>query len=126
MSRFSRLLWLVLLAGLLALPAAAQARAAREQQRIDHLIAEVGRLDKAVFIRNGDEHQAKEAAAHLRKKLDYAGDRIATAEQFIDKAATASWFSRKKYTIRFADGRTVEAAAWLRVRLKAFDAAQIR
>ena len=49
-------------------------REAREQQRIDYLLDVVGSLDNAKSIRNGSEYDAKAAEAHLRQKLDYAGE----------------------------------------------------
>jgi len=89
-----------------------------EAQKIDALINSVGRLKDAVFIRNGSEYDAQAAADHLRRKLDYAGKKVQTAEQFIDKLATGSSMSGKPYKIRFADGRTVESAVYFREVLK--------
>lgn len=111
----------------LALPAQAAApiRSTLEQARIDYLIASVASLHDAVFIRNGSEYDATKAAAHLRDKLDYAGAKVATASQFIDKCATASWFSNRKYTIRFHDGHMVESAVYLRGKLKEYDDAYL-
>lgn len=116
--------WLAVLL-VIAPASAADVRAPRsefEQTRIEHLIATVGGLRDARFVRNGRGYDAIRAAEHLRGKLDYAGERVQTAEQFIDRCATASWLSRKKYVIRFRDGRVVETAAYLRARLEAFDA----
>ena len=89
-----------------------------EAQKIQALIHSIETLKGAVFIRNGSEHDAAKAAEHLRRKLDYAGKRISTADQFIDKLATGSSMSGKPYQIRFADGRTVESAAFLREQLR--------
>jgi hypothetical protein len=97
-----------------------------EAQKIEALIASVGQLKGAVFIRNGSEHQAPEAAAHLRRKLDYAGKRIHTAEQFIDKLATGSSMTGKPYRIRFADGHSVESAVYFREQLRKLEAAPPR
>jgi hypothetical protein len=112
-----------------AQPAAAQAAvrptllpALTEQQKIDALIGSVEHLPGAVFIRNGTEYDGAKAAAHLRTKLGYAGKRITTAEQFIDKLATASSMTGKPYLIRFADGHTVESAVFFRDQLKRLQA----
>lgn len=115
-----RYLSLLLLALCLALPV--QAREAREQQKIEYLISAIGGLHGAVFIRNGKQYDAAKAAAHLREKLDYAGEKIRTANDFIDKCATASWLSKRKYLIRFKDGHTLEAATFLRGKLKEYEA----
>jgi hypothetical protein len=93
-----------------------------EQQKIDALIASVEHLPGAVFIRNGTEYDGAKAADHLRTKRNYAGKRITTAEQFIDKLATASSMTGKPYKIRYADGRTVESAAFFREQLKRLEA----
>ena len=88
-----------------------------EHKKIDYLIAEIANLHEAKFVRNGKEYGADEAVDHLRMKLRYAGDRIKTAEQFITYCATSSSTTGQKYLIRFADGRTIDAAAFLRERL---------
>ena len=80
-----------------------------EQARIDRLLAAVSASADLVFIRNGSEHTAREAADHLRLKLRRAGSRIATAEEFIDLLATRSSFSGKPYLIR-RPGRQPEPA----------------
>src|SRR4249919_3516937 len=59
-----------------------------EAAKIQALISSIEQLKGAVFIRNGTEYDGAKAAAHLRKKLDYAGSRVKTAEQFIDVLAT--------------------------------------
>ena len=105
-----------------AAPHAALLPALTEQQKIDALIASVEHLPGAVFIRNGTEYDGAKAADHLRTKRNYAGKRITTAEQFIDKLATASSMTGKPYTIRYADGRTVESAAFFHEQLKRLEA----
>jgi hypothetical protein len=94
-----------------------------EAQKIEALISSVGGLKGAVFIRNGSEYDAAQAAEHLHRKLDYAGKRIHTAQQFIDKLATGSSMTGKPYKIRFADGRTVESAVYFREQLRKLEAA---
>ena len=91
-----------------------------EQQKIEYLIGEVGKLHDAHFIRNGTQYDADRAADHLRMKFRYATSRIKTAEDFIAYCATGSSVTGEKYQIRFADGRTVEAAAFLKGKLAEF------
>ena len=86
------------------------------KKMIELLLAEV-ESSGLTFIRNGKEHSPEEAAAHLRRKWDYAGSKIKTPEQFIDKVASKSSTTGKPYLIRLEDGSTVEAADWLRERL---------
>jgi lipoprotein-anchoring transpeptidase ErfK/SrfK len=59
---------------------------------IDALISRVAQARDVVFIRNGSDHTAAEAAAHLHRKL--------------------------AYRVRFADGHEVESAVWLRQLLR--------
>lgn len=84
----------------LAHPGSAVAATSEEQDRIDMLIKAVGKQSGLVFIRNGSEHSAEEAVNHLRRKMRSAGNRISTAEEFIDHLATGSSFSGKPYMIR--------------------------
>jgi hypothetical protein len=97
-----------------------------EQQKIAWLIDSVAALRGASFIRNGKSYDAARAADHLRLKLRYAGGRMKTAEEFIDCCATRSSMSGINYTIRFADGHTVDAATFLRGKLATYPVAAVR
>ena len=100
---------------LLALVAsAAGAREPKEEERIGRLIAAVEGQQGAVFIRNGEEYDAKAAADHLRLKLKAAGDRVRTAEEFIRLCGSKSSISGRPYRIRFADGKMVDAETFLK------------
>ncbi len=90
---------------------------ALEQQKIDYLIDTVAALKQASFIRNGQAYDASHAAAHMRLKLRFAGSRVKTAEEFISYCATASSMSGIRYAIRFADGHTMDSAAFLQQKL---------
>ena len=46
-----------------------------EKEKIDYLIDSVEKMEGAVFIRNGSEHNGIEAAHHLRMKLERRGIR---------------------------------------------------
>jgi hypothetical protein len=131
MNRFHRALAALLTAvAFTALPALAATPAelreaqflADEKFKIEALIAAVEAQPDAVFIRNGSEHRAAQAAAHLRMKWRRAGGRIRTADDFISHLATASSFTGRRYRIRFADGREVDAAVFFRGELAKIDA----
>lgn len=85
-----------------------------ESQKIEQLIATVETMKGAVFLRNNAEHSPKEAARHIRQKLDSAKGKITTATQFIDLVASKSSITGEKYQIRFKDGRTVLVGDFLR------------
>jgi hypothetical protein len=76
------------------------APSAAERHRIDLLLSAIEKQQNLVFIRNGSEHPAGEAASHLRRKMRSAEERISTAEEFIDNLATASSLSGKPYMVR--------------------------
>jgi Family of unknown function (DUF5329) len=98
---------------LLVMPAGvALARDAREQQRIDFLLNSVKTSKGITFIRNGSEYDGTAAEKHLRDKLAFAGERVQTAEQFIQYCASESSMTHRKYTVRLADGRTVDSAVY--------------
>lgn len=107
---------------LLVLPAIVFAREAKEQARIDFLLRTVETSEGLTFIRNGKAHDAQDAASHLRRKLDYVGERIQTAEQFIEHAATESSMTGRNYKIRLRDGTTVDAGDYLTKQLREFHA----
>ena len=113
-----RRLFCILVLGLLGVTAFA--RSPLEDQRIEFLISAVGDLHDATFIRNGSEYGAQQAADHMRLKLRYAGKRVSTAEDFITCCATGSSMSGQPYQIKFADGRIVPSADFLREKLAQF------
>ena len=92
-------------------------QAAFEQHKIDYLIQSVAALKGASFIRNGKAYDATKAASHMRLKMRFAGSKIHTAEDFIIYCGTSSSASGTKYTIRFADGHSVDSASFLRHKL---------
>jgi hypothetical protein len=104
------------------LSAPAQGQPDAERARIDYLIESVAGLHAATFVRNGGEYDAQQAADHLRLKLRNAGNRVRTAEEFIACCATGSSMTGEKYRVRFADGRTVDMAEFLRAKLAAYAA----
>lgn len=91
-----------------------------ESQKIEQLISMLRSLEGAVFIRNGSEHTAQEAASHLEAKWQKHGSKIKTAEEFIAYLATKSSMSGEMYMIRFVDGKQVPAAEVLHQKLEQF------
>ena len=87
------------------------------KEMVEKLLKAVEKSD-ATFIRNGDEHKAKEAAEHMRKKYEHFKKKIKTPEDFIELCATKSEISSKPYKIKTADGKTVESKDWMVARLE--------
>src|SRR5262249_207266 len=98
--------------------------APEETARIEYLIASVGLLPQAQFIRNGTVYDGKAAVDHLRLKLRFAGSRVKTAEDFIRYCATGSRVSGQPVQIRFADGRVMPSAQFLLQKLREYDREQ--
>jgi hypothetical protein len=91
---------------------AAHALDSPAKEEIDHLLDAVAKSE-ARFLRNGKEYSSQEGADHLRYKLGQAGDRVKTAEDFIQGIGTKSYFSGKPYLMKQKDGTTTEVGPWL-------------
>lgn len=101
--------------------AAPAAPAIDQHARIEGLLAALA-ASHVVFIRNGSEHSPAEAADHLRSKWERAGDRVRTAEDFIEVLGSRSSQTGEAYRVRAEDGSEREAGPWLRELLAGVDA----
>ena len=72
------------------------------------------------FNRNGTWYPAPEASAHLAEKERYLAQRgqIASAEDFIAKAATKSSMTGKPYTVRCGSEPPIGSNEWLTAELR--------
>ena len=72
------------------------------------------------FQRNGAWHSAADAKSHLRVKLNYLDERgmVASAEQFIERAATQSSMTGGAYRVRCANATPVPSSTWLSAQLQ--------
>jgi hypothetical protein len=104
---------------LFALSAAAEDQ--RSQAEIEHLLGFVA-SSGCTFHRNGADHDAADAADHLRLKYRRGGKYVNSAEQFIDRLASESSWTGKPYTVT-CEGRTRPTAEWLHQALEAYRAA---
>ena len=91
-----------------------------EKKKIEYLISSVENLKSAKFIRNGSEYAGKQAAEHLRMKLQNAGGRVQTADDFIRLCASQSFITGKPYMIRYSDGKTIKSEEYFRKKLKEY------
>lgn len=89
-----------------------------ESGKIEYLIKKIEGLEGAVFVRNGTEHSPKEAADHMRLKLEKAGSRIKGAQDFIKYCGTGSSITGEPYRIRFRNGEEKPSAEVLEAFLK--------
>ena len=107
-----------LLAWNLSAAAAPAPPAARAE--IEALLAKL-QASGCTFNRNGTWHDADEAQAHLRRKLEALGERnaVQTTEQFIALGASNSSVSNKPYLVKCGGGTPVESRVWLTNELKA-------
>lgn len=96
-----------------------------EDKKIYFLINEV-KKSKAVFLRNGDEHDCEEAADHLETKMKRARRTFGffgsmapmSVETFIDKIASQSSMSGKVYQIKLPNQKPIPTKTWLYKKLK--------
>lgn len=92
--------------------ATASSRTPSEQAKIDGLLARV-RDSNASFLRNGKSYDGRKAAAHLKRKLSFAGSRVKTARGFIQGIASRSEETGRPYAVLFEDGRRKPLGEWL-------------
>ena len=104
--------------GLFAAPAAFAEPPPQAQREIEELMDALGKSG-CEFQRNGTWYPPAKAQEHLRRKYDYLRrrDLVASAEQFIERAATSSSMSGKAYSVRCPGQPVVPSAQWLGARL---------
>ena len=98
---------------------------AKESLAITHLIQFV-RESGLQYIRNGKSYNADDAASHMETKLNYARERLTTAEEFIDYVASRSSITNKPYYVVLAGGKQQELGPWLYAELDTFRASQAK
>lgn len=82
-----------------------------EEARVFRLIAQVEASDGAVFLRNGRQYSAQNAAMFLRRKCASRLAGYATAEEFVAQCAARSSTSGEAYRIRFAGEQEAQPSA---------------
>ena len=111
----------ILAAMALALCAAGPVHAtpsAAEHQVIETLIQRVASHKSMEFIRNGEPHDAAEAAKHLQAKYDHFKKEIVTAEDFIRLCGTRSEVTKVPYKVQFGDKSMRNASDFLTEELR--------
>ena len=83
-----------------------------ETKEIEALLKKIETSD-IIFIRNGVEHNAKEAADHLRSKWEQTNGKIKTKKDFIEQLATKSSLTGELYLVQLKDGSKIKAEDWL-------------
>ena len=90
-----------------------------EDRLIQGLIQRVENRREMVFLRNGEEHSAADAAKHMRQKYNHFKDDIVTAEDFIRRCATRSEMTKAAYKVKLkADGAVLNASDFMHEELK--------
>lgn len=95
-----------------------------EEQKIQLLLQYVEQSG-AVFIRNGSEHNCKDAAAHLKMKLQKAGNRIRTARDFIDLIASKSSTTGEAYQMKMKNGSVMPVRDILYYELRKIESGKV-
>jgi len=81
------------------------------------LIQRVSKMTAMVFLRNGNEYTAADAAKHMQAKYDYFKKDLATAEDFIDRCASRSEMTGKPYQVKMPNGAVRDAKEFLTAEL---------
>lgn len=112
---------LVLMLGLVLVPAARAEPPASVQIEINFLLGYV-EGSSCAFFRNGTWHDSKAAQAHLRAKYKYlvAVNMVHTTDDFIAMAATKSSISGQPYLVKCGGSETVTSSQWLHEELGRF------
>ena len=75
-----------------------------------------------IFIRNGEQYNATEAAEHMDKKYQHFRSDIETPEDFIRLCATKSLLSGVPYLVIDAQGNELRTSTWLKTELASYRA----
>lgn len=80
---------------------------------IAHLFSHL-QLSGCQFYRNGTWYDSSEAVSHLNKKYQYLLDKglVASSEDFIERAASASSLSGLAYRVRCGSNPAVNSVDW--------------
>ena len=91
----------------------------KAEREITGLLQAVG-SSGCQFIRSGTAYAADRAQAHLLKKYEHMASRnmLASAEDFIVKAATRSSMSGEAYAMRCGEAPPQRCDEWLMTKLK--------
>ncbi|MBT2322180.1 DUF5329 family protein [Variovorax paradoxus] len=100
-------------------PSAMATPSAEEHKLIAALIGWVRGMSTMTFMRNGEPHDAAEAAEHMQAKYEHFRKEIVTAEDFIDRCASRSEVTGKPYMVKLADGKLHDANGFLMGELRA-------
>ncbi len=95
-----------------------------EAQKINHLVQYIEKSN-VIFIRNGSEYNAIDAAKHLRVKLEKAGKKVKTCKEFIDYIASKSSMSGEPYKVKFPNGVVMPLRDVLYYELKKLESGKV-
>jgi hypothetical protein len=88
-----------------------------QTQQVEALLAAIGRLTEAAFIRNGRSYDAATAVEFLRRKWRQREAEVGSADDFIEKVASFSSTTGQPYLIRFGNGREIPCSIFLSTEL---------
>lgn len=110
--------WILLpILGAALVTATAPGAAATTDEEIRHLLDAVER-SQCTFIRNEREYPAVEARAHIEMKYNHVRRRVASAEDFIELAASKSSITGRPYFVDCRNEPRQKARDWLLRRLR--------
>lgn len=88
---------------------------------IDFLLDSIG-SSNCTFIRNGKQYDSAAAEDHLRMKYRKGRRYASTSEEFIERLASKSFLSKKRYFIECDGDEKTPSGDWLIKRLREYRA----
>jgi len=83
-----------------------------ETKEIEALLKKI-ESSNIIFVRNGDEYSAQDAAEHLRSKWKQSAGKIKTKNDFINHIATQSSMTGELYYVILKDGQKFTLSDWI-------------
>lgn len=100
-------------------PTAAAAPSAKEAKAVEHLLQYIEKSPHR-FLVSGEEYDAAHFSAMVRQRYETETSRILTAEDFIDRAASRTLSTGRRYIYQRSDGSQSEVKGWLATELKKY------
>jgi hypothetical protein len=99
---------------------------AGERVKAKQLVNYIETMEGAVFIRNGREYTAANAAQFMRLKCESKMNTLKTAREFVDQCFSRSSESGKAYQIRTPDGKLYNSGDFLMQRLQVLESGGVK
>jgi len=97
-----------------------------ENEKIEKLLLTLKDVNDALFVENGDEYAARQAADFLSIKWESKKTEIKTAQDFITTVGSKSSITGSDYIIRYSDGTEVVSEKWFQNHLRIIESDKLK